>query len=323
MQPVLDFGVRLVVALQGLGSWLVLPMQFFSFLGTEEFFMVVLPVIYWCVDSSLGLRVAVILMLSVSINDVFKMALHGTRPYWYSPKVQALSTETSFGVPSGHAQNSTAVWGILAAGLRKWWAWLVAIILILLIAFSRLYLGVHFPHDVLLGLLIGGLLLWLVVRFWNPLAAWVKKKSLGRQILLAFAASLGIILLSLIPYIWLKAINWQPPQAWADYATNAISMEGAATSAGTFFGLMAGAAWLLHKGGFQTKGPWWQLILRYLLGVAGVLIIRYGLKFIFPEGETVLALFLRYLRYTAIGFWVTGGAPWAFIRLKLAKKAKL
>jgi len=322
MQPILDFGVRLIVVLQGLGSWLELPMKFFSFLGTEDFFMVVLPVLYWCVDSNLGIRVAVILMLSGSFNDVFKMALHGPRPYWYSTKVYALATETSFGAPSGHAQNAAAVWGILAAGLRKWWAWLVAILLILLIGLSRLYLGVHFPHDVLFGLLIGGLLLWLVLRFWDPVVAWAKKKNLSQQIITAFLASLVLFLLPLIPFVWLKVIHWQPPQEWAAYATQAISLEGASTSAGTFFGLMAGLAWLVHKGGFRIKGLWWQLILRYLLGVAGVLIIRYGLKFIFPEGETALALFFRYLRYTAIGFWVTGGAPWAFIRLKLAEKAK-
>jgi membrane-associated phospholipid phosphatase len=322
MQPILDFGVRLIVVLQGLGSWLELPMKFFSFLGTEDFFMVVLPVLYWCVDSNLGIRVAVILMLSGSFNDVFKMALHGPRPYWYSTKVYALATETSFGAPSGNAQNAAAVWGILAAGLRKWWAWLVAILLILLIGLSRLYLGVHFPHDVLFGLLIGGLLLWLVLRFWDPVVAWAKKKNLSQQIITAFLASLALFLLPLIPFVWLKVIHWQPPQEWAAYATQAISLEGASTSAGTFFGLMAGLAWLVHKGGFRIKGLWWQLILRYLLGVAGVLIIRYGLKFIFPEGETALALFFRYLRYTAIGFWVTGGAPWAFIRLKLAEKAK-
>jgi hypothetical protein len=83
---------------------------------------------------------------------------------------------------------------------------------------------------------------------------------------------------------------------------------------------LAGLVWLDHQGWFQTKGVWWKLVLRYLLGLAGVLIIRYGLKFIFPEGETVLAYFLRYLRYALIGFWVAGGAPWTFIRLKLAEK---
>jgi len=129
-------------------------------------------------------------------------------------------------------------------------------------------------------------------------------------------------LLSLIPFLWLTAIHWQPPQEWASFATLAISMGGAATTAGMIFGMMVGVAWLVHKGGFQIKGLWWQLVLRYLLGVAGVLIIRYGLKFIFPEGESFLALSLRYLRYAAIGFWVTGAAPWVFVRLKLAEKAK-
>ena len=321
MQPILDFGVRLVVALQGLGNWLELPMKFFSFMGTEEFFMVVLPVVYWCVDSSVGIRVAVILMISGGLNDALKMAFHGTRPYWYSVQVKGLAAETSFGVPSNHTQSATVIWGIIAAYLRKWWAWLVAVLLIIMIGLSRLYLGVHFPHDVLLGLLVGGLLLWLVLRFWDPVVAWAKKKSPNQQIVAAFLASLALFLLSVIPFVWLKVTHWQPPQEWAAYATQAISLEGASTTAGTFFGLMAGLAWLVHKGGFQTKGLWWQLVLRYLLGVAGVLIIRYGLKFIFPEGETVLAIFFRYIRYTAIGFWVTGGAPWVFIRLKLAEKA--
>ena len=207
MQPVLDFGVRLIVFLQGLGNWLELPMKFFSFLGTEDFFMVALPVIYWCIDSTLGIQVAVILMLSNSVNCAFKLAFHDTRPYWYSQTVKGLAAETSFGVPSNHTQSATVIWGIIAAYLRKWWAWLVAVLLILLIGLSRLYLGVHFPHDVLVGLLIGGILLWLVLRFWTPITAWAKKKSIGQQIMIAFMASLMLVLLPLIPFVWLKLTN--------------------------------------------------------------------------------------------------------------------
>jgi membrane-associated phospholipid phosphatase len=320
MQTILDLGVRIVVALQGLGDWPSLPMKLFSFLGTEDFFVLALPILYWCVDSLLGLQVAIILMLSTSLNSAFKMAFHGTRPYWYSPSVRGMAVETSFGVPSNHAQSAMAIWGIMAAYLRKWWGWLVAVLLILLIGLSRLYLGVHFPHDVVLGWLIGALILWLVLRFWNPVTAWVKKQSANRQILIAFLASLVSFFLPAIPFVWLKVTNWQPPQAWAAYATQAISLQDAATTAGTLFGLLVGLVWITRRGGFQTKGLWWKLTLRYLLGVAGILIIRYGLKFIFPEGENVLAYFLRYLRYTLIGFWVTGGAPWTFIRLKLAEK---
>jgi membrane-associated phospholipid phosphatase len=320
MQTILDASVKFIVALQGWGAWLSLPMNLFSFFGTEDFFMLALPILYWCLDSALGLRVAVILMLSINLNGALKLAFHGPRPYWYSPKVRGLAAETSFGIPSNHAQTAAVVWGLLAAYLRKWWGWLVALLLIFLIGFSRLYLGVHFPHDVVLGWLIGGMLVWLTLRFWNPVAIWAKKQPIRRQVILAFLASLVVFMLPLIPFVWLKTTNWQPPQDWAMFATQAFSLQDAATCAGTLFGLLVGVAWLDNQGGFRTKGLWWVLVLRYLLGVAGVLIIRYGLKFIFPDGETALALFLRYLRYMLIGFWVTGGAPWTFIRVKLAEK---
>ena len=104
------------------------------------------------------------------------------------------------------------------------------------------------------------------------------------------------------------------------FATQSLAMSGNATVAGTFFGMLAGLVWLANRGGFQTKGVWWKLILRYLLGAAGIFIIRYGLKFIFPAGENAVAYFFGYLRYTAIGFWVTAGAPWTFIQMKLAEK---
>jgi len=320
MESILNLGINWVVVLQNLGDWLTLPMKFFSFLGTEEFYMLVLPVLYWCINSTLGIQVAFILMISGGFNDAFKLAFHGPRPYWYSSRVDGLAVETSFGVPSGHSQNAMSVWGIMAAGIHKWWAWLVAGLIIFFIGLSRMVLGVHFPHDVLLGWLIGGLLLWLMVRFWKPLTAWLAKYSPGRQILLAFLASLVLILLPLIPYLYLAGVKWQPPQAWAGYAVSAVSMEGPMTTAGTFFGLALGLVWLKQKGGFNTSGSWWQLALRYLLGVAGVLAIRYGLKAIFPEGDTLLAYSLRYLRYTAIGAWMTGGAPLVFIRAKLAKQ---
>lgn len=320
MQPILDLGVRLIVALQGLGTWPSLSMQFFSFLGTEDFFMLVLPVLYWCVDSMLGIRVTLICLLSANINAAFKLTFHGPRPYWYSPQVRGLATETSFGVPSGHAQGAVVFWGLLAAHLRKWWGWLVAVLFILLIGLSRLYLGVHFPHDVLPGWLIGGVILWLALRFWDPVIALAKKLNAGRQVLCAILASLMLILLPAIPFIWLKATNWQPAQDWAMFATQAISLSDVTTIAGLFLGLLVGLIWLAGQAGFQTKGLWWKLILRYLLGLAGVFIIRYGLKYIFPSGENALAYFFGYLRYTVIGFWVTGGAPRIFIRVKLAEK---
>jgi membrane-associated phospholipid phosphatase len=77
--------------------------------------------------------------------------------------------------------------------------WVIAILIILLISLSRLYLGVHFLHDVIIGWLIGALLLWLILRFWGPVTIWLKKMSLGQQILAAFLCSPVLVLFSTIP----------------------------------------------------------------------------------------------------------------------------
>jgi membrane-associated phospholipid phosphatase len=323
MSAIYDLGVQLVVAIQGWGGWLKLPMDIISFLGTEYFFLLLLPILYWCVDNSLGVRIGFILMVNLSLNAALKLALHMPRPYWYSTDVKSFATETSFGAPSGHSENAMVIWGTLAAWMKKWWGWLIAALLVVLTGISRMYLGVHFPHDVLIGWLAGGLLVWLTVRFWDPVAAWAKKLSLGGQILAAFAASLVLILMPLIPYLWLKLTNWQPDPAWASYATEAVSLSGAFTSAGAFFGLLAGLAWLSRHGGFKTSGVWWKLILRFLVGVVGMLVFYLGLDILFgliaPDAEAALPFILRFVRYTIIGAWVSAGAPWLFIRMKLAE----
>lgn len=325
METIWNMGITWNIFLQNLGSWLKAPMAGFSFLGTENFFLLLLPALYWCIEDGIGLRVGIILLLSTSVNDSLKMFFHGPRPYWYSTDVIAYAKETSFGVPSGHAQIATGIWGMLAASLRKWWAWLIAILFILMIGISRIYLGVHFPHDVILGWLIGAFLLWLVLRFWQPVTQWLKKMSFGQQVLVAFLASLVIILFSLIPYIWLKSTNWQAPQAWAEYAKDAITISGAFTTAGTFFGLLTGLAWFNRQGGFDPGGVVWKRIVRFLLGAVGVLILYLGLKVVFglivPDSEALIPYILRYVRYFLVGSWISAGAPWFFVHLKLAGKA--
>jgi membrane-associated phospholipid phosphatase len=325
METILNLGITWNIFLQNLGSWLKAPMEIFSFFGTEYFFLMLLPALYWCIEANTGLRVGIILLLSTSVNDALKMAFHGPRPYWISTDVIGYASETSFGVPSGHAQIAVGVWGMLAASIRKWWGWLIAILIILLIGISRLYLGVHFPHDVILGWLIGALLLWLVLRFWKPATVWLTKMSLRQQILVCFLSSLVLILFSLIPFLWLKTTNWQPPLAWAQYATDTISLSGAITTGGTLFGFLAGLAWFNRQGGFSPVGPIWKRTLRFVLGAIGVLVFYVGLDVLFglivPDAEAVLPDILRYIRYALVGAWISAGAPWIFVKLKLAGKA--
>ena len=98
MQTLIEGGIALIIAIQSLGDWLIAPMKFFSYLGNEEFFLLVLPLLYWSVDSALGLRVAFILVTSNLFNHVGKLLFAGPRPYWVSSDVRALWSEISFGI---------------------------------------------------------------------------------------------------------------------------------------------------------------------------------------------------------------------------------
>lgn len=327
MESILDLGIKIVLFFQGLGAWLAGAMKLLSFLGQEEFYLLLAPALYWCIDSHAGLRVGLILMISGCTNTVFKLIFHQPRPYWIDPAVKAYGAETSFGIPSGHAQNSIAVWGGLAASLKKKGWWILAGILAFLIGLSRVYLGVHFPTDVLLGWVMGAVLLWLYLKLESRVSAWIKQLRPGVQVGVALTISLAFIALGIIASMSLR--SWMLPAEWianASAATpdaepiNPTDLSGLVSNGAAFFGLCLGAIMMAQRGGFDVKGKAWQLVLRYLIGVAGVLILWAGLRAVFPSGEDMLSYILRYIRYAAVGFWVTGGATWLFYRLKLAQK---
>jgi membrane-associated phospholipid phosphatase len=328
MQFFIDSGIGFIIALQSaVRDWFIAPMRFFSYLGNEEFFLLVLPLIYWSVDSALGLRVGFILVTSNLFNYVGKLIFAGPRPYWVSSHVRALwSMETSFGAPSGHAQLAMSVWGMFAAYARRTWFWVVSIIIIFLIGFSRVFLGVHFPHDVVFGWLFGAVILWAFTRFWEPVGAWVGQKTLSQQILIAFIVSLLFIAMGF--GTWTVRSGFQIPESWISNAFLAatelpdpVDPSSIFTSAGTFFGLATGAAWIMSKGGYQASGPVEKRAIRYVIGLIGVLIFYVGLGAIFPRGDGFIFYLLRYIRYALVGWWVAGGAPWVFVRFKLAERA--
>jgi membrane-associated phospholipid phosphatase len=327
MNPILDSGINFIAMLQSSAPWLKIPMQFFTYLGTEEFFLLVLPFLYWCVDVRLGVRVAVILSLSSSFNSFFKFAFHQPRPYWVSDKVQAMGSETSYGIPSGHAQHAVVVWGTIGSVGKRWLQWPV-VALIFLIGFSRIVLAVHFPTDVLAGWIIGGLVLWAFLKWEAPMLAWFNHKTFGQKIGLAFATSLLMLLVALAglafvppadPPEWeTNAARFFPPEPGAS-AINPRDTTGEVGAVGTFFGLAAGAILLFHQGGFDARGKWWKRAVRFVIGVIGVAIFWMGLRMVFPRDASLVSQVLRYLRYAVTGFWVAYGAPWIFFKLKLAE----
>ncbi len=260
MQVLIENGIAFIIAFQSLaGSWLIAPMQFFSFLGNEEFFLLILPLIYWSIDSALGLQVGLILMTSNLFNYAAKLIFASPRPYWLSSHVRALwLNETSFGIPSGHAQIAASVWGMVAVYYKRFWVWAVALTVIFLIGVSRVFLGAHFPHDVVFGWLLGAAILWAFAYLGQPVGAWLGKKKTSQQVLIAFTGSLLFIALG--GGSWSLRRAYQVPETWISGALLAgahlpdpVDLSGVFTSAGTLFGLAAGAAWSISTAGIRFR----------------------------------------------------------------------
>ena len=128
-----------------------------SLLGYPIFLILFISFGYFFWSPSRFSRIAMLLFISGLINSFLKDFFQDSRPLielMLDPKVG-----TSYGWPSGHAQIAVTLWGLLAYELKEKWATIGATLLILLIAFSRMYLGVHDLGDVVSGLIIGSIIL--------------------------------------------------------------------------------------------------------------------------------------------------------------------
>ena len=287
-----------------------------TFLGDETFYLLFMPLIYWCVDALVGLRIGVMLLLSGFSNGFLKLIFKSPRPYWVSDKITAGAEHNSFGLPSGHAMNSAAVWGWTAREMGKTWAKWVMGILVFLIGFSRIILGVHFISDVFLGWLVGLLLIWLFARNLDSLGKTLQKMPLTSLLALALLSSGLMVLLPALTKV--VSSSWQPAADWVARAgaIDPMNLEFSLTLAGLWFGMLGGFAILMHQRGIlQSNQGDWQKVARYFIGLIGVVVMYAGLGALFPDDMSLIGMILRYLRYTLIGLWIAWGSPLLFEKL--------
>jgi membrane-associated phospholipid phosphatase len=308
-------------ALQSLGGWLKLPMQIFTFLGSEEFYLLLVPLLYWCLNKELGADLGVLLVLSSFTNTALKSFFKHSRPFWEEPAL-GLGDASSFSTPSGHAQTSAALFGYLAWFLAdkrrgRLWATLLGILMIF-VALSRVYLGVHFFGDVLWGAAIGLSLAALYAWLKPKLLPQLKLFPLGIHVLLALVAAAFIFVVVSL----LLAIPFGTGQMFGALYTDAYrsALEDAATIAGLAFGLWVGLALESRAVRFSVSGTWWRRALRYVIGLIGLVAIWMGLRIVFPQEPTTLGIALRMVRYALVMLWAIVGWPWLFVKIRLAAR---
>jgi membrane-associated phospholipid phosphatase len=202
MNPVFEWGLEFMQGLQqAFGAIGVDLAQVFTFLGNQEFYLLLFPLLFWCIDGTVGARVTILYLLSVVLNVNIKDLVEQPRPYQLAPEIAQVDPAgdyiygEGFGMPSGHAQWSITIWGALAAWMRKGWFWAAATVLVLLIGLSRLVLGLHFPTQVLAGWGIGVIVVAVYLILTMPIERWLGALRLEWQLLLAVALPLGLLLI--------------------------------------------------------------------------------------------------------------------------------
>jgi len=292
MAGTFDWGVQLILWLQRMSPALDWPFRALTSLGEEEFLLILLPLCYWCLSRSTGARLALLFLFSSYFNSWAKVLISLPRPYQFDPRVRQLFAVTGFAFPSGHTQGTVVIWGYLASAFHRRWLWIVALALMLLVPLSRLYLGLHFPIDLLGGYVIGAVLLVLFLWLAPKVEPWLAGRAWPWQ--LAPAIIIPLALLILFPT--------------ADTA--------GVTSAAMLMGMSLGLIVERRIFAFQSGGLWQKQVLRFLLGFIVLVALRYGLKAAFAGFQSVLVF--QFIRYVLMDLWAALGAPWTFVRLKLA-----
>jgi membrane-associated phospholipid phosphatase len=286
-------------------------LELVSVLGTDTFFLLCLPLLYWCVNPALALRLGFTVLAAAATNAIGKLAVHQPRPYWIDPRIHPFSVEGAFGLPSGHAQTGTAGLGRLAVAAARPWAWWAAGAIVVLVCLSRVYLGVHFISDVVAGVLLGLVVLLLVRRLERPATAWWRGRPLWVQLAASAVLSgamIGGAALANAPYA-----GWVVPAGWSSAGTiDPESMDTVVTLAGVLLGTLAGASIMYRLGWFDAGGSLGARAGRWVIGTVVAVLIWYAEREVLPEGAVG-----TYAGYAVLTLWVQVGAPVLFIRLGL------
>ena len=167
MTPFMEWNLNCLRAIAELRTPLLdTLMQGVTELGGETLFMLFMLVVFWCVDKNKGYFLMLLCFTGTAVNQMLKITFCIPRPWVLDPSFEIVESAragaTGFSFPSGHTAASFASAAVL--WLRRSAFFRPALVLAALIAFSRLYLFVHFPTDVMAGILLGLCCAWCAAR---------------------------------------------------------------------------------------------------------------------------------------------------------------
>ena len=269
-----------------------------SLLGEEMVVIAVVMFFYWCIDKRKGFKMMNIYFVSAAIVAGVKALVRRVRPFnAYPDKVRSIGdASTDYCFPSGHTNSVTTLAALTVREFPKARKATIpiGIVVVLLVMFSRMFLGQHYPTDVLAGAATGILIVALFGRLYDLLG--------DREEYLAFVLAPAAIVASVLIGIF----------ADPDFTDTALTLTGVMTS--------VYACYFIEKRfvRWETKASVLQNILKFVLGAAGAMVIY--LPFELSAFADITVWVTAFVRYFLIGIWLILGAPLAFKALGLYKK---
>ena len=280
-------------------------------LGGEVIFIVAAVVVFWCVSKWEGYYLMTIAFCGTVLNQFLKLICRVPRPWVQDPNFtiveSARAEATGYSFPSGHTQNAIGLFGGMARWGGRRWVRLGLTALALVIAFSRMYLGVHTPADVGVSLVLAAAL----VLGLYPLMRRAQEKPRYMGYVLA-----AMLVVSGAFVVFVEAYGFS-----AD--TDAENLASGIGKAWKMLGAVAGMtlAWLLDRRyiHFETQAVWWVQVIKVVVGMALLLAIKSGLKapLLALLGHEGLAGGVRYFLLVLVA-----GAVWPLVFRPMSKWGK-
>ena len=237
-------------------------------LGEETAFLVAALIVFWCVDKRKGYYIMSVGFIGTMANQFLKLLCRIPRPWVLDENFTILEgarkAATGYSFPSGHSQSAVGTFGGIAHTTKNKWVKWACIAVAVLVPFSRMYVGVHTPYDVLVG---AGMALALVFLL-KPVVLDKDDKAMKALIAVMLAMAVGLLLY----------VELYPFPADVDEANLTSGVKNAYTMIGCLVGVAV--VYIAEKKyvNFDTKAVWWAQILKVVLGLAVVLVVKEGLR---------------------------------------------